>query len=69
MHPRVPKAVANAVRAAIDGMELDAEGRRVLEASAQVIGQKPPYGFQASSMSDYHAYIDFYRNTLVKDIK
>ena len=69
VHPRIAKAVANAVRAAIDGMELDPEGRKVLEASAQAVGQKPPYGFRASSPADYQSYVDFYRNTLVKDIK
>ena len=69
VHPRVPKSVAQAVRSAIDGMELDPEGRSVLEASARVIGQKPPYGFKASSPADYHSYSEFYRNTLVKDIR
>lgn len=68
-HPRVPKATVDAVRAAIDGMENDPAGRKVLEISAQVIGQKPPFGFRASSPADYQSYIDFYRNTLVKDIK
>ncbi len=69
VHPRVPKSVAQAVRSAIDGMELDPEGRSVLEASARVIGQKPPYGFKASSPADYQSYSEFYRNTLVKDIR
>lgn len=68
-HPRLPREVVNAVRAAIDGMENDAEGLKVLEASAQIIGQKPPYGFQSSSPSDYQSYTDFYRHTLVKDIQ
>ena len=69
VHPRVPGEVARAVRATIDGMELDAEGFKVLQASAQVVGQKPPYGFQISTPADYHNYRDFYRNTLVKDIQ
>ncbi|MDP2430628.1 MAG: phosphate/phosphite/phosphonate ABC transporter substrate-binding protein [Pseudomonadota bacterium] len=69
VHPRVPKEVAHAVRLVIDGMEHDAEGRKVLEASAQIIAQKPPYGFQSSSPADYRSYTEFYRNTLVKDIK
>ncbi|MDD5388839.1 MAG: PAS domain S-box protein [Gallionellaceae bacterium] len=69
VHPRVPREVTNAVRMIIDGMEHDAEGRKVLEASAQVIAQKPPYGFQSSSPADYRSYTEFYRNTLVKDIK
>ncbi len=69
VHPRVPREVANSVRLVIDGMEQDAEGRKVLEASAQVIAQKPPYGFLSSTPADYRNYTEFYRNTLVKDIK
>ncbi len=69
VHPRVPAAVADAVRRTLDGMDDDADGRVVLEQTAQVIGQKPPYGFQASGPADYANYVDFYKNTLVKDIK
>ncbi|MFM2329930.1 MAG: hypothetical protein RLZZ494_2033 [Pseudomonadota bacterium] len=68
-HPRVPKPVVEAVRSAIDGMEQDADGRTVLETTARVIGQQPPFGFNAASPSDYRNYTDFYRTTLVKDIK
>ena len=69
VHPRVPAAVAESVRRTLDGMDDDPEGRAVLEQTAQVIGQKPPYGFQASGPADYANYVDFYKNTLVKDIK
>ncbi len=69
VHPRVPKKVADAVRNAIDGMDKDPIGRKVLETSAQVLSQKPPYGFRGSSSADYQSYTDFYRDTLVKDIK
>jgi phosphonate transport system substrate-binding protein len=69
VHPRVPPAVAEAVKRAFDGMDNDPEGMRVLEASAKVIGQKPPLGFRASSQADYQSYIDFYKHTLVKDFK
>lgn len=68
-HPRVPKAITNAVKAAIDGMDVEPAGMIILEASAQVIGQKPPLGFRASSPADYQSYIDFYKHTLVKDNK
>ena len=67
VHPRVPKAVVDAVRQAIDGMDSDAEGLRVLEATARVIGQKPPYGFRMSSPADYRSYRDFYRHTVLKE--
>ena len=69
VHPRVPKAIAEAVRSTIDGMDTNPEGMKVLETTGNVIGQKPPYGFQASSPADYRSYTDFYRHTLVKDIK
>lgn len=69
VHPRVPKPIARMVRQIIDEMENDPEGIRILEATAQAIGQKPPYGFRASGPDDYRSYTDFYKNTLVKDIK
>lgn len=69
VHPRVPAAVARAVQTAIDGMDADAEGARILEASARIIGQKPPFGFRAATPADYRSYTEFYRNTLVKDIQ
>lgn len=69
VHPRVPKAVAETVKKTVDDMENDAEGQAVLEATAKIIGQTPPFGFNASSQADYKNYLDFYRHTLVKDIK
>lgn len=69
VHRRVPKAMVDRVKTAIDGMEVDAEGMRILEATAQVIGQLPPYGFRASHPDDYKSYTDFYKKTLVNDIK
>jgi phosphonate transport system substrate-binding protein len=68
-HPRVPKAVRDKVREAIDGMENDKEGLAILQETARVIGQKPPYGFQSASQEDYRSYQDFYKHTLVKDLK
>ncbi len=68
-HPRVPKAVMDAVRITIDGMDVDPVGMKILEASAQTVGQKPPLGFRASSPVDYQSYFDFYKHTLVKDNK
>lgn len=62
VHPRVPKAVADAVKAAFDGMGGDPDGARILAATAKVIGQSPPYGFHASSPADYRGYTDFYKH-------
>lgn len=69
VHPRVPKAVAQAVQKAIAGMNDDREGNAILEAAARVIGQKPPLGFLPATQADYRNYLDFYRHTLVKDIE
>jgi len=68
-HPRVPKAVMDAVKLAIEGMDTDPAGIHILEASAQTVGQKSPLGFRASSPADYQSYTNFYKHTLVKDNK
>lgn len=69
VHPRVPAVVAQAVQAAFDGMDEDPEGRRVLAEAAQIISQKPPFGFRRATPADYRSYYDFYRDTVVKDFK
>jgi phosphonate transport system substrate-binding protein len=68
-HPRVPPAVVEAVRQAFAGMNGDPEGARILAASAAVIQQKPPFGFLPGSQHDYQNYLDFYKQTVVKDIE
>ncbi len=69
VHPRVPATVAEAVKLAIDAMQREPAGQKVLAEAAAVIGQQPPYGFQASSPEEYRSYSEFYRDTLVKDIE
>ncbi|MBI3523882.1 MAG: phosphate/phosphite/phosphonate ABC transporter substrate-binding protein [Betaproteobacteria bacterium] len=68
-HPRVPLSVVQAVQMTLHDMDHNPEGEKILQASAQVIGLQPPYGFRVSSSADYRNYSDFYRSTLVKDIK
>jgi len=68
-HPRVPAAVVAKVQDALAAMDYDVEGNKILTASGQLIGQPPPYGYLLSSQADYANYLDFYRTTLVKDIK
>lgn len=65
-HPRVPAEVVERVRAAFVGMAQDADGARVLEASAGLIKQQPPFGFVAAHNRDYDNYRNFYRTTLVR---
>jgi phosphonate transport system substrate-binding protein len=69
VHPRVPKKIVDAVKVAIDSMERESEGARILERSAQVIGQKSPYGFQLASPLDYKSYKDFYKHLLLQESK
>lgn len=68
-HPRLPAGVAAAVRQAFATMDDDAEGARVLAASAAIIKQKPPFGYLPAGPRDYQNYFDFYRHTLVHDIE
>lgn len=66
VHPRVPKDRVEKVRQAFDKMDSTPEGRKVLEASAQIIEQKPPYGFRAATPADYRSHSDFYRNAALR---
>ncbi|MES2957484.1 MAG: PhnD/SsuA/transferrin family substrate-binding protein [Pseudomonadota bacterium] len=65
-HPRVPASVVDRLRAAFVAMAQDPEGQRVLEASAALIKQQPPFGFVGSEDRDYDNYRRFYRTTLVR---
>lgn len=68
-HPRVPKAVVAAVGQAFAGMSEDPEGARVLAAAAGVIGQPPPFGFRPATAADYRNYAEFYRTTLISELR
>jgi phosphonate transport system substrate-binding protein len=63
--PRVPPAKANAVRDAFVGMLNDAEGRKILEAGAELL-KIEELGFVPTSDRDYANYRTFYKRTLVK---
>jgi phosphonate transport system substrate-binding protein len=66
VHPRVPRSVVDAVRKAFAAMATDAEGMTILEASAKLIKQAPPYGFLPATQRDYQGYVDFYRSSVFK---
>jgi phosphonate transport system substrate-binding protein len=68
-HPRIPAKTVAAVRKAMVEMARDPEGRRILEASAALIGQKPPFGFEPSSDQAYRNQWDFYRTTVVPEFR
>lgn len=69
VHPRVPAKVVTAVKSTIHAMDRDTEGKKILEMTAKIVGESPPFGFLASSPVDYKSYTDFYKSTLVQDIK
>jgi phosphonate transport system substrate-binding protein len=60
-HPRVPAAVAAAVRKALVNMAADAEGKRILAASAAITQQEPPWGFVPAQDAEYQNQREVYR--------
>jgi phosphonate transport system substrate-binding protein len=64
--PKVPKEKVNAVREAFVNMMNDPEGKKVLEAGAELLKIKDKLGFIAADNRDYDNYRAFYKNTAVK---
>jgi phosphonate transport system substrate-binding protein len=64
--PRVPTEKVAAVRDAFVNMINDPEGRKVLEAGAELLKIKDKLGFIAADNRDYDNYRAFYKNTAVK---
>jgi phosphonate transport system substrate-binding protein len=64
--PRVPADKVAAVRAALIDMVNDPEGRKVLEAGAELLKSTGELGFVAVEDRDYDNYRKFYRTTRVK---
>ena len=61
VHPRVAEPVAKAVRDALIGMSHEAEGLKILKASAAVIKQQGPSGFVPAQDADYKNQREVYR--------
>lgn len=66
-HPSVPADKVRAVRAALIGMANEPEGLKILADSAELVKQRPPFGFMAASDKDFQNYRRFFRNSMVKD--
>lgn len=64
--PKVPADKVAAVRAALIAMANDPEGRKVLEAGAELLKSTGELGFVAADDRDYDNYRRFYRTTQVK---
>jgi len=60
-HPRVSASEVETVRAALAAMADDAEGARILAASAALVKERPPFGFEASSEDEYAGVRALYR--------
>jgi phosphonate transport system substrate-binding protein len=65
-HPKVPADKVAAVRAALIAMVNDPEGRKVLEAGAELLKSTGELGFVAAENRDYDNYRKFFRTTQVK---
>jgi phosphonate transport system substrate-binding protein len=65
-NPKVPTDKVAAVRAALINMAQDPEGRKVLEAGAELLKSTGELGFVAAENRDYDNYRKFYRTTQVK---
>jgi phosphonate transport system substrate-binding protein len=65
-YSKVPAEKVAAVRAALISMVDDPEGRKVLEAGAELLKSTGDLGFVAAENRDYDNYRKFYRTTQVK---
>ena len=65
--PKVSKEKVAAVQAAFVGMASDPEGRKILQAGADLLKFSGDLGFVMSDNRDYDNYRTFYKSTLVRD--
>jgi phosphonate transport system substrate-binding protein len=65
-HPSVPQNIARAVRSAFLDMTKDPQGMKILQATAAVIQQAPPYGFVRAHDQEYSNYRKLYRHSQYK---
>jgi phosphonate transport system substrate-binding protein len=65
-HTKVPPAAVAAVKAALIAMVDDPEGRKVLQAGAELLKMNGELGFVAAEDREYDNYRKFYRTTQVK---
>lgn len=68
-HPRIPGGIVRAVQNALDAMEDTPEGRKILADSAALVGQQPPFGFRLATSADYSNYIEYYKKTLIRELR
>jgi phosphonate transport system substrate-binding protein len=65
-NPKVPADRVAAVKAAFINMAQDPEGRRILQAGADLLKSNGELGFVSADNRDYDNYRKFYKTTQVK---
>ena len=68
-HPRVPDAQVAALRQAFVGMAVDPEGRKILEESAALVKQSPPFGFVVAADPEYDNQRRVYRSAATAGVR
>ncbi|HYY62498.1 MAG TPA: phosphate/phosphite/phosphonate ABC transporter substrate-binding protein [Burkholderiales bacterium] len=68
-NPKMPPAKIAAVKAALVNMANDAEGRKILEAGADLLKSTSELGFVAAEDREYDNYRKFFRTTKVPQVK
>jgi len=68
-NPKMPPAKVAAVKAALVNMANDAEGRKILEAGADLLKSTSELGFVAADDREYDNYRKFFRTTKVPQVK
>ena len=66
VNPRIPKAKAALVKAALVGMSKDPQGRKILEAGAELLKIDDEPGFVSADNRDYDSYRAFYKHSRVR---
>src|SRR5436190_4994412 len=68
-NPKTPPETVAAVKAALINMVNDAEGRKILEAGADLLKSNSELGFVAADDREYDNYRKFFRTTKVPQVK
>jgi phosphonate transport system substrate-binding protein len=68
-NPKVPAEKVSAVKTALINMIRDAEGRKVLEAGADLLKSSGELGFVAADDHEYDNYRKFFRTTKVPNVR
>lgn len=68
-HPRISEREMKAVQKAFLNMVADPKGLKILRQSAEVLQQKPPFGFVLAEQQEYRNYLEYYRTAAAQNIR